>query len=157
MGRAGGTDPLKGRIVASWAIFALALGAVLAVVQLVSEAEIRFFGLPGSGPSSTAVLGRKDQGQLEDSCGASCRLAFGRAAEIPREKRSRCLYYVVFLLRAYDVHPDLFPGERPSRRRTRSACRMAEGRERCLGGRRGALRVRADEQLPPPRVRVRLI
>ena len=56
MGRASGTDPLKRRIVAAWAVFALILGAVLAAVQLVSGAEIRFFGLPGSGPSSTAGL-----------------------------------------------------------------------------------------------------
>lgn len=56
MGRASGTDPLKGRIVAAWAVFALILGAVLAAVQLASQAEIRFFGLPGSGPSSTAGL-----------------------------------------------------------------------------------------------------
>ena len=56
MGRASGTDPLKGRIVAAWAVFALVLGAVLAIVQLASPAEIRFFGLPGSGPSSTAGL-----------------------------------------------------------------------------------------------------
>lgn len=56
MGRASGTDPLKRRIVAAWAVFALILGAVFAIVQLVSEAEIRFFGLPGNGPSSTAGL-----------------------------------------------------------------------------------------------------
>lgn len=56
MGRASGTDPLKRRIVAAWAVFALILGAALAIVQLVSGAEIRFFGLPGSGPSSTAGL-----------------------------------------------------------------------------------------------------
>ena len=56
MGRASGTDPLKGRIVAAWAVFALILGAGLAIVQLASPAEIRFFGLPGSGPSSTAGL-----------------------------------------------------------------------------------------------------
>lgn len=56
MGRASGTDPLKRRIVAAWAVFALMLGVVLAAVQLVSEAEIRFFGLPGNGPSSTAGL-----------------------------------------------------------------------------------------------------
>lgn len=56
MGRASGTDPLKRRIVAAWAVFALVLGAVLAIVQLASQAEIRFFGLPGNGPSSTAGL-----------------------------------------------------------------------------------------------------
>lgn len=56
MGCASGTDPLKGRIVAAWAVFALVLGAVLAAVQLASQAEIRFFGLPGNGPSSTAGL-----------------------------------------------------------------------------------------------------
>lgn len=56
MGRASGTDPLKGRIVSAWAVVALVLGAVLAIVQLASPAEIRFFGLPGSGPSSTAGL-----------------------------------------------------------------------------------------------------
>ena len=34
---------------------------------------------------------------------------------------------------------------------------MAKGCQHCLGYRRDALRARADEQLPPPRVRVRLI
>ena len=64
-----------------------------------------------------ALLGHKNSRQFEDHRRASCRLAFGRAAEIPREKRSCRLDYVVPLLRADDVHPHVLPGKCPSRSR----------------------------------------
>ena len=64
-----------------------------------------------------ALLGHKNSRQFEDHRRASCRLAFGRAAEISREKRSYRLDYVVPLLRADDVHPHVLPGKCPSRSR----------------------------------------
>ena len=66
---------------------------------------------------ASALLGHKNSRQFEDRRRASRRLAFGRVAEIPGEKRSCRLDYVVPLLRADDVYPHVLPGKRPSRSR----------------------------------------
>lgn len=54
MGCSGGTDPLKGRIVTAWAVFALAFGSTLFAVQLFSATPTPPVHPVGSGPSSTS-------------------------------------------------------------------------------------------------------